>query len=164
MRSAKRLFSTLRRAAPCWISTRRIIESSSELSGTCGIHAGVANPAKRRARRAADVRELASGAGVTGILACLRPGDGGTGADGRGSHLYYLLCPDGAARDRPANGLLRDVSDRGRDHSFYRSAGFAAHRSIIGSGRVVAPAKFVDRLVVMGETQALKLRQCVVSV
>jgi hypothetical protein len=29
---------------------------------------------------------------------------------------------------------------------------------------VVAAAKFIDRLVVMGETQALKLRQCVVSV
>jgi hypothetical protein len=29
---------------------------------------------------------------------------------------------------------------------------------------VVASAKYLDRLVVMGETQALKLRQCVVSV
>jgi len=124
----------------------------------------VANQAKRRALRAADVRKLALGPGVTGLPACLGPGDGGTGADGRSGNLCHLLRPDGAAGDRPANGLLRDVLDRDRHHSVYRSADFAAHRPIIGSGRVVAPAKFVDRLVVMGETQALKLRQCVVSV
>jgi hypothetical protein len=165
MPSARRLFSTLRRAARCWISTRRIIGSSSDLSGTCGIHAGAAslNLVKRRALRAANVRKLASGPDVTGIPACLGPG-GGTGADGRSGHLYCLLRPDGAARDRPTDGLLRDVSDRDRHHSVYRSADFAAHCPIIGAGRVVASAKFVDRLVVMGETQALKLRQCVVSV
>lgn len=101
---------------------------------------------------------------MTGILARPALGDGETGADGRGGHLYRLLRPDGAAWDRPANGLLRDVPDRDRHHSVCRSAGFAAHCPIIGTGRVVASAKFVDRLVVMGETQALKLRQCVVSV
>lgn len=124
----------------------------------------MANQAKRRARRAADVRKLASGLGVTGIPARLGLSDGETEADGRSSHLYCLLRSDGGAWDRPANGLLRDVSDRDRHHSVYRSADFAAHCPVIGSRRVVASAKYVDRLVVMGETQALKLRQCVVSV
>ena len=76
MPSARRSFSTLRRAARCSISTRRIIGSSSEPSGTCGIYAGVTSlhPAKRRARRAADVRKLASGSGVTGTPGMLGPG------------------------------------------------------------------------------------------
>lgn len=92
-------------------------------------------------------------------------GDGETGADGRSGHLYHLLRPHGAAWDRSANGLLRDVPDRDRHNSVCRSAGFADYCTIIGSGWVVvASAKFIDRLVVMGETQALKLRQCVVSV